>query len=225
MRYIKKNPAPKFFVDDTQDLQKKLISVDTKKEKKAIWNNKYPEKRRLKEYLLEKEQNYLCGYCEAKVTLDNSHIEHIKPKDIDEDSLTFDYENLLISCDGICFSKNNKRMTCGHKKDNKFDEELFLNPTKERDIRDYFIYTDNYHIGASHKNEAKSIYTMELLQLNTFNNYLPDARRKALEEFKDSIKEYRKKSGKDIRLITKYLLDKENIAFISFLRFKYKDIL
>jgi len=225
MRYIQKLSIPIFFIEDTRELQEKLLTLNTKKEKKAIWNNEYLEKKKLKEYILINEQNYLCGYCEAKITLDDSHIEHIKPKDIDEDTLTFDYQNLLISCDGICFSEDNQRITCGHKKANKFDEALFLNPTKEQDIREYFVYTDNYHIGASHKNEKKSIYTMNLLQLNTFNNYLPQAREKALEEFKKSIREYRKKSKKDIQTIIRFLLDKENLAFISFLRFRYKGIL
>jgi len=223
MRYIQKQPIPNFFHIDTQELQNKIIGLATKKEKKLVWNNDYKEKRKLKKYILEHEQNYLCCYCEAKVTLDNSHIEHIKPKDIDEDSLTFDYDNLSVSCDGECFS--DKRLTCGHKKENMFDESKFLNPTKVMTIRDYFIYTDNGHIGSSQLNEEKSKYTMELLQLNTFNNYLPEARKIALEEFRNSVQEYTKKTNKDIKEIAKYLLDKENLAFISFLRFRYKALL
>ncbi len=49
MRYIKKLPTPEFFIDDTKEL--------------TSWND-YPayKKRKLKEYILEKEQNWLCGY-------------------------------------------------------------------------------------------------------------------------------------------------------------------
>jgi len=223
MRYIQKKEIPDFFGQDTKVLQEKIATLTTKKEKKEVWNNDYKEKQKLKEYILEHEQNYLCCYCEAKVTLDNSHIEHIKPKDIDEDTLTFDYGNLSVSCDGLCFS--DERLTCGHRKSNKFDESKFLNPTKVTDIREYFIYTDNYYIGASHKDEVKAIYTMELLELNSFNNYLPEARKIALDDFNKAIQEHRKKTGQDIRYIIQKLLEKENLAFISFLRFRYKGVL
>lgn len=223
MRYIQKQPTPDFFEIDTKALQEKIIASETKKDKKLVWDKDYKEKRKLKEYILENEQNYLCCYCEAKVTLDNSHVEHIKPKDIDEDSLTFEYGNLSVSCDGECFS--DKRLTCGHKKENKFDESKFLNPTKVVNIREYFIYTDNGHIGASNLDEAKSKYTMELLQLNTFNNYLPEARKIALDKFKDSVRENALKTGREMKEIAKLLLEKENLAFISFLRFKYKALL
>jgi len=224
MRYIQKKEIPDFFEQDTKLLQEKITTLATKKEKKEVWNNDYKDKQKLKEYILEHEQNYLCCYCEAKVTLNNSHIEHIKPKDIDEDNLTFDYSNLSVSCDGICFS-GEERLTCGHKKGNKFDESKFLNPTKVIDIREYFIYTDNYYIGASHKDKIKAIYTMELLHLNSFNNYLPEARKIALDKFKTSIQEYREKTGQDTRYIIQKLLEKENLAFISFLRFRYKGVL
>lgn len=223
MRYIQKQVIPDFFEVDTKELENKIISLSTKKEKKLVWDNDYKEKRKLKEYILENEQNFLCCYCEAKVTLDNSHVEHIKPKDMDEDSLTFDYSNLSVSCDGECF--HDKRLTCGHKKENKFNELDFLNPTKVVDIREYFIYTDNCYIGASNKNEKKAKYTMQLLQLNSFNNYLPEARAIALDEFNLSIKEHIQKTGKAKEYIIKALLKRENLAFISFLRFKYKNIL
>lgn len=223
MRYIQKQPTPDFFQRDTQALQEKIIASETKKDKKLVWDKDYKEKRKLKEYILENEQNYLCCYCEAKVTLDNSHVEHIKPKDLDEDSLTFEYGNLSVSCNGECFS--DKRLTCGHKKENKFDASKFLNPTKVVNIREYFIYTDNGHIGASNLDEAKSKYTMDLLQLNTFNNYLPEARKIALDKFKDSVRENALKTGREMKEIAKLLLEKENLAFISFLRFKYKALL
>lgn len=209
MRYIKKSHIPQFFIDDTKSLLK--------------WSE-YRKKRALKKYLLEEEQNYLCGYCEAKVTLDDSHLEHIEPKHFD-DALIFDYTNLLVSCDGICFSKNSERVTCGHKKGANFDAVKFLNPTTILNIRDYFIYTETYTIDSSPLDEEKAQYTLDLLQLNTFNNYLPEARKIALEEFRSSVKLYAQKTGKDIKEIAKILLNKENLAFISFLRFRYKGIL
>ena len=210
MKYIKKSEIPQFFIDDTNGL--------------VQWSQ-YKYKKRLKEYLLENEQNYLCGYCEAKIRLDNSHIEHINPKSLDYDNLTFDYNNLLVSCNGICFSELNKPITCGHKKGNKFNEEKFLNPTKQIDIRDYFVYTNKFYIGSSSLDEDKSQYTIDLLELNSFNNNLPQAREDSYNKFRESIENYAQKTGRDKKEIARILLNKEDLAFISFLRFKYKGIL
>lgn len=49
------------------------------------------------------EQGYLCGYCGARINLENSHIEHIKPKSLYKEN-TYDYDNLILSCYGC--SKN-----------------------------------------------------------------------------------------------------------------------
>ena len=233
MRYIQKNEIPQFFIDDTEALKEK-IKITPQKNKKDMWDKEYKTKRKLKQYILEKEQNWLCGYCEAKLEdtfirekredKELIHIEHIKPKHLDYDNLSFDYYNLLVSCSGKCFTDKNKPLTCGHKKGNKFDENLFLNPIKEINIREYFIYTNNGYIGSSSKNEKKSKYTMKLLDLNSFNNELVNARLIALEAFKKSIKAYTNKRSISPQKVIKLLLAKENLAFISFLRYKYSYI-
>jgi len=217
MRYIEKK-KPNDFDDEIKELKEEIKIVNNKSD---VWDNKFKTKRKLKEYILENEQNYLCCYCEAKITLDNSHIEHIKPKYLDYENLTFDYNNLLVSCNGICFNNENKPITCGHKKGKKFDEKLFLNPVKIKNIREYFIYTDNGYIGASNLDKEKANYTMKILELNTFNNYLPEARVKALKQFRKSVKEFAKKRRKRLDEVVLLLLIRENLAFISFLRFKY----
>ena len=38
-------------------------------------------KRRLKKYMLKNEQYSFCPYCERKIKVERSQIEHIKPKD------------------------------------------------------------------------------------------------------------------------------------------------
>ncbi|MDD3856056.1 retron system putative HNH endonuclease [Sulfurimonas sp.] len=224
MKHIQKTTEPQFFKDDTQDLRKK-IKTETNKSK--IWDDDYKNKRALKEHILKNEQNYLCGYCESKLTLDDKelHLEHIKPKHLDYDNLTFDYSNLLVSCGGTCHTEGKKPLTCGHKKGGSFDEVKFLNPTNTQNIRDYFVYTDKGHIGASSLDETKSIYTMNLLQLNTFGNNLPEARLIALTEFRESVQTNATKTSRALKEIAIFLLSKENLAFISFLRFKYKKIL
>ncbi len=222
MKYIVKITEPDFFRKDTQELREKIRTAPKKSD---VWDKDYSEKRALKKHILQREQNWLCCYCESKVTLDDSHVEHLKPKSLDYDNLTFEYSNLAVSCDGKCHTEGNTPITCGHKKDDKFDELNFLNPTKASDIREYFIYTENGHIGASTKDEQKSKYTLELLQLNTFGNNLPEARLKALNEFRNSVSTNVKNTQSNIKEIAINLLYKENLAFISFLRFKYKNLL
>lgn len=222
MKHIVKTAEPDFFREDTKELRK---IIKTAPKKSDVWDNDYKHKRVLKEHILQHEQNWLCCYCESKVTLDDSHLEHLKPKSLDYDNLTFEYSNLAVSCDGKCHTEGNTPITCGHKKDDSFDDVKFLNPTRTHNIRDYFVYTNNGHIGSSSQDEEKSKYTLELLQLNTFGNNLPEARLKALDEFMKSVKKDVEKTRKEIKEVAKTLLNKENLAFISFLRFKYKNLL
>lgn len=225
MKHIVKTSEPDFFKDDIKELREKIKTAPKKSE---IWDE-YKEKRKLKEHILQYEQNWLCCYCESKLTLltldDDSHVEHIKPKSLDYDNLTFEYSNLAVSCNGKCHTDGNTPITCGHKKGKDFNEVNFLNPTNTQNIRDYFVYTDKGHIGASSLDETKSIYTMNLLQLNTFGNNLPEARLIALTEFRESVQTNATKTSRALKEIAIVLLKKENLAFISFLRFKYKKIL
>ncbi len=222
MRYIQKTDEPDFFIEHTKELKE---NIKTAPKKPKVWDDEYKQKRELKAYILENEQNGLCCYCESKMELNDCHLEHIKPKSLDYDNLTFEYSNLAVSCNGKCHTDGKKPITCGHKKRDNFDESKFLNPTTNQDIRDYFVYTDNGYIDPSAKDDEKSKYMIELLQLNTFGNFLPEARLKALDSFRNSVQNNAKKTGKTIKDIAIAVLNKENIAFISFLRFKYKNLL
>jgi len=223
MRYIFKKEIPQFFVDEVEELEKTL---EHKTARELFDSLKC--KSQLLEYMLEKEQNGLCGYCEAQIKEQSkSHLEHIEPIKIDK-KLVFDYQNLIVSCNGTCFNNDEKRLTCGHKKDTKGykpNYTLFLNPTKVENIREYFKYDTRGNIGSSNLDKERSNETMRVLNLNDPCNRLPEERLKALVEFKKSIQKYKLKTQKSLKEIIKLLLDKENLAFISFLRFKYKHIL
>ncbi|MCD4757232.1 MAG: TIGR02646 family protein [Arcobacteraceae bacterium] len=211
MRYIKKFDTPQFFIDDTNAL--------------SLWNEYLAQnKRKLRKYILENEQNSLCCYCEGKISVENSHLEHIKPKSLDPLTLTFEYSNISVSCNGICDS-GNEREYCGHKKENGFDENKFLNPTVIENIREYFKYENDGEIKSSGINNEKVLYTILLLQLNTFNNYLQEARKKALVEFREAVTKKAKATGKDLKEIAVLLLNQERLAYISFLRYRHKDLL
>ena len=210
MRYIQKlEQVPLSFI-------RKTDNISTWKEYHKCCQR---QKRALRKFILCYEQNYLCCYCEDKIDTFNSHIEHIKPKNLDIDNLTFDYSNLAVSCNGNCRNENNDshKHNCGHRKDRvdtQYDENKFLSPTKVKDIREYFQYDSNAFIIPTDKNISKSDYMIDTLHLN--DGDLPRAREDALKDLEEldiDIEEF------------SFLLKSENLAFISFLRYKYKHII
>ena len=215
MRFIKKLNTPQFFIDDTNG----LVEWDDYGKTYELRE----KKRKLNEYILKEEQNYLCIYCEDKIIThkDISHLEHIKPKH-KYINLTFDYRNLAVSCNGMCRNdeNDNTNHNCGHRKDKDdtpFKEDKFLNPTKVEEIREYFEYDRDSKIIPSEKDFDKAKYMIDTLHLN--DGDLPSAREKALRDFELINNEmYDLESIRD-------LLNSENLAFISFLRYRYKHIL
>jgi uncharacterized protein (TIGR02646 family) len=212
MRYIQKTSTPQFFIDNSQGLKR--------------WEDYSKKKTLLREYILENEQNYLCIYCESKISSDenSSHVEHIRPKAHDKyPHLTFEYKNLAVSCNGTCHNAKNDliKHSCGHLKDNEYDETLFLNPVEIKDIRDYFEYDiDEGEIKASSKDVNKASYMITTLHLN--DNGLLTARKKALQNF------IQKMNCIDIserKETLKKRLDQENSDQISFLKFRFKTLL
>ena len=112
MKYIQKTATPQFFITDTNGLSR--------------WSEYHSTKKQiLKKHILDNEQFNLCCYCEKSITAvsGSSHCEHIKPKSLDIATLTFDYANIIVSCEGNHFNEigDNTKNTCGHKKDINFD--------------------------------------------------------------------------------------------------------
>ena len=209
MRYVQKINPPQFFIDNTQGITK--------------WEEYPVSKKPLKKYMLENEQNFLCIYCESKVEINSSHIEHIKPKANNMfPQLVFSYDNIVVSCNGNCHAEDESHYSCGHIKENEYDDIKFLNPTIIKNIRDYFKYDfDDYLISSSNENIEKAQYMIHTLHLN--DGGLPKGREKALENFIKRMKNIPNIKVRKEKM--KKILDKENIAFISFLRFKYKAFL
>lgn len=215
MRYVQKLKIPDFFNDDIKGFK----SWDDYE----FDENTKQKRRNLRQHILEKEQNNLCIYCECYLDVDNSHIEHLKPKEKYK-SLTFEYNNLAVSCEGLCLkgdSTDKKRHRCGHKKDNLFDESKFLNPTVVENIRDYFGYMESkkdcFEIISSNKDKIKSAYMInELLHLN--DGSTPKARGNALNSFRKALSKIKDKKERDEKFYS--LLDRR-FAFVSFIRFFY----
>ena len=136
---------------------------------------------RLKEFILEKEQENVCCYCEKGTASDikESHIEHIRPRD-KFPKLKNDYHNLVVSC------QTAKR--CGNAKGNQFNKD-FIVPTEENP-GEYLTYSPNGEIRADGDNR-KGIETINILNLNAPS--LVGARRKLFRELhsmKDSIENF-----------------------------------
>jgi len=94
----------------------KPIFYDEMIKNKKVWSD-YLDKKDLKEHLVL-EQDNMCAYCESKISK-QAHIEHFYTRNLFP-QLTFDYNNLFISC--------NTEKTCGkhkdsyHLKKDEFDE-------------------------------------------------------------------------------------------------------
>lgn len=150
---IIKTDEPQFFKDFKSEKIKKKININD-------WNNyDYDIKTKLKKYMFDYEQPCLCPYCELPIDLNDSQIEHIKPKS-HYPKLTGEYSNYITACES---SK-----TCGQTKDNLWCD-LFIDPTKE-DPQKYFTYDIKtgkiIPLADSGPNREKAEITIKMLNLN-----------------------------------------------------------
>jgi uncharacterized protein (TIGR02646 family) len=172
MRYIKKQKVPPEFTqwkaEENEDWQ-------------PFWNSKAtnfqnPQKQIVHQSLL-KEQGYICCYCQRRIDLNNSHIEHFKPKDEDYyPELSLEYNNFLASC-----QKENKSTDhCGHAKDNWYDEKLMVSPLEEN-CGEYFSYTEFGEILPSKNKEKNESAKTTIDKLGLDIRKLRNERRGAIE--------------------------------------------
>lgn len=208
MKYIKKLDTPQFFTDDTKGL--------------GCWDDYHnldqgESKRKLRTYLIDNEQFGICIYCECKIEIRSSHLEHIKPKSkYGKD--TFNYDNISVSCEGTTHNPAhiNTAYNCGHEKDDQYDDTLFLNPTIDKNIREYLDYDlRSYEIAGSNKDTDKSNYMIETLKLNS--EYLTHGRKIRLRSFKKTLKKI--KNIDDRKNTARTFIAKDTGPFISFLIF------
>ncbi len=147
MKKINKSEPPKFFRDFI------------KKNKPVNWDGLQEIKPDLREHILNSEQDFQCAYCESAITSNNtkSHIDHFKRKHYFP-KLTFDYNNLLVSC--------NNYNHCASVKDSKVKSKEYyknlINPVND-DPSAYFEYSVSGKLLS--KNE-KAIFTEETFNLN-----------------------------------------------------------
>ena len=160
MKYIVKCDEPQSFTlwKNTED-----------REYKDLIN---PIKSDVKKSLLI-EQGYICCYCESKISKENSHIEHLKPKDKDKfPELQLKYDNILCSCQKQ-LSKGEPRH-CGNSKANDI---LSITPL-DINCETKFKYNEN---GTIEPTDKASEETIKYLQLDI--DKLNELRNNAIEPF------------------------------------------
>lgn len=88
---------------------------------------------KLRQYILNKEQNNCCAYCEREINSSTSNIDHFKTRN-HYPQYTLEYDNLLVSC--------NTKDRCSDYKDKNITKAYYgniVNPTIE-DPNQYFDY-------------------------------------------------------------------------------------
>lgn len=111
---------------------------------------------------LMREQGFICCYCESRISMDDSHIEHFRPKTKFPDR-QLDYENLLCSCQQD--PSRGEPRHCGHRKGSWFDEKLLLSPLEE-DCEDRFTFTANGDVFPRSNEDGRAKTTIERLGLD-----------------------------------------------------------
>ncbi|MDY0321514.1 MAG: retron system putative HNH endonuclease [Arcobacteraceae bacterium] len=107
------------------------------------------------------EQGYICCYCEQKLDISDSHLEHFIPQNLDEFSeYLFDYNNILCSCQLELESGAPRH--CGNSKGSWYDKDLLVSPLDPM-CETKFTYTLDGQI--SHTDEASKL-TIKHLQLD-----------------------------------------------------------
>lgn len=109
------------------------------------------------------EQGGICCYTGRRITLETSHIEHLKPQAKCEKDEDVDYSNLLAA-----YPSSNASTECkygAHIKKDWYDEHQFVHPLR-RDCEIRFRYHLNGKIGSSILNDEGVLATIQQLRLD-----------------------------------------------------------
>lgn len=147
------------------------------------WQPVYDEMRsalkdKLKSSLI-REQGGICCYCEQRLKMEDSHVEHVRPQHLaDVDPL--DFTNMACSCQKQV--EKNEPRHCGNFKQGWYDESRFVSPFDLRCER-AFTFTGDGRIKAASDDDVAANKTIEKLWLDI--SKLTDLREKAMEPFLD----------------------------------------
>jgi uncharacterized protein (TIGR02646 family) len=112
---------------------------------------------------LVKEQHGICCYCEGKITVGNSHVEHQMPQASDEGRhRTVDYSNLLASC--LLGSATGVELHCGRERGN-WNTPDYISPL-EADCASHFVFLEDGQIKPIQASDTRAVETIRHLGLN-----------------------------------------------------------
>ncbi len=135
-------------------------------------------KKSVKASLME-EHGYICCYCERRLEINDSHIEHFQPQhDPAVDAL--DYSNILCSCQDRL--KKGDPRHCGNLKGDWFDRTLLISPL-EPGCEERFHFNGDGTIRPTDVEDQAATTTIKKLGLNL--SILNDLRNQAIEPFLD----------------------------------------
>jgi TIGR02646 family protein len=159
MKRIDKQQAPEFFTEFVR------------KNSPQQWNDITPVRTKLRQCLRE-EQQLCCAYTEVNLPDSGKcHIDHFKTRNLFPE-LTFDYNNLLVSCNHETYGAKHKDKRIK----NKEDYTDLINPVEESSD-EYIEYTFLGDVEARN-NSAKGKKTIEYFNLN--EKYLVERRKTVL---------------------------------------------
>lgn len=171
MKYIVKQNEPQDFTDW------KMLANDD-------WQPAYGDLRGATKLAVKNalmaEQGHICCYCERRLTVDDSHIEHFRPQS-DPSVDPLDFSNLLCSCQNQI--KKGVPRHCGNLKDEWFDVVLLVCPLTPS-CEGRFSFTGDGRIGPVSQTDTAALETIKRLGLDIPK--LRNLRAKAIEPFLDA---------------------------------------
>ena len=126
------------------------------------WNRVDSETRAVIQSSLMYEQGFICCYCESRITMDDSHVEHFRPQKRYQ-RLQLDYSNLLCSC--LREQSPGEPDHCGHRKGSWFDEDTLISPLQEG-CETRFQFTANGEIHPRSSSDVAAATTIDRLALD-----------------------------------------------------------
>ena len=148
MKKINKGNPPAFFSDFLR------------KENPTVWDEASPIRTRLRKYILDNEQKGCCAYTGIRITKDeNCHIDHFRTRNLFPEK-TFDYNNMLVSCNSEDYGAKYK----DKQMKDKADYGVLINPVEDNPS-DYMEYTFTGEMQAIDQNE-RGCRTIGCLNLN-----------------------------------------------------------
>ncbi|MDE0447844.1 MAG: TIGR02646 family protein [Spirochaetaceae bacterium] len=112
--------------------------------------------------ILDERARFICCYCEGRIAVDDSHVEHFYPKE-EYSNLQLDYGNLLCSC--LRERSSGEPVHCGHRKGSWFDERALISPLQQ-DCETRFSFTANGEIVPRSISDKAAATTIDRLALD-----------------------------------------------------------